>query len=100
MPTLIRLFLVLVFLGGLGFAGMIALTVMVDPGEKDITVKIPARELVPAGGGGDIIDVNDLPDPVNIAPRASSEEPVASSEEPAADDEGSEVETVEAPGRE
>jgi hypothetical protein len=99
MPTLIRLFLVLVFLGGLGFAGMIALTVMVDPGEKDITIKIPARELVPAGGGGDVIDVNDLPDPVNIAPVSSSEQPATSAEEPAQDS-GSEVETVVAPGRE
>jgi hypothetical protein len=98
MPTLIRLFLVLVFLGGLGFAGMIALTVMVDPGEKDITVKIPARELVPAGGGGDIIDVNDLPDPVNIAPVSSAEETV-SAEEPA-EGNASQVETVVAPGRE
>ena len=98
MPTLIRLFLVLVFLGGLGFAGMIALTMMVDPGEKDITVKIPARELVPADGG-DVIDVNDLPDPVNIAPVSSAEQPAASSEEPAQDN-GSEVETVVAPGRE
>ena len=43
MPTLIRLFLVLAVLAGLGFAGMFALTVMVDPGEKDITIKIPAR---------------------------------------------------------
>ena len=100
MPTLIRLFLVLAFLAGLGFAGMIALTVMVDPGEKDITVKIPARELMPAGGGGDIIDVNDLPDPVNVVPHASSEEPSASSEDPAPADKGSEVETIEAPGRE
>jgi hypothetical protein len=99
MPTLIRLFLVLAFLAGLGFAGMIALTVMVDPGEKDITVKIPARELIPAGGG-DVIDVNDLPDPVNIAPRPSSEEPSTPAEEAPADDAGSAVETVEAPGRE
>jgi len=99
MPTLIRLFLVLVFLGGLGFAGMIALTVMVDPGERDITVKIPARELVPTGGGGDVIDVNDLPDPVNIAPASSSEVPSVSAPEPA-EDGGSEVETVVAPGRE
>lgn len=99
MPTLIRLFLVLVFLGGLGFAGMIALTMMVDPGERDITVKIPARELVPAGGGGDVIDVNDLPDPVNIAPAPSSEAPSSSAEGPA-EDGGSEVETVVAPGRE
>ena len=97
MPTLIRLFLVLVVLAGLGFAGMFALTVMVDPGEKDITIKIPARELVPADGGPDIIDVNDLPAPVNVAPRPSSEAP---SEVPSADADNSEVETVEVPGAE
>jgi hypothetical protein len=97
MPTLIRLFLVLAVLAGLGFAGMFALTVMVDPGEKDITIRIPARELVPADQP-DIIDVNDLPAPVNVAPRPSSEEP-ASSEVPA--EEGtSDIETVEAPGTE
>ncbi len=99
MPTLIRLFLVLAVLAGLGFAGMIALTMMVDPGEKDITIKIPARELAPAGGSGGIIDLNNLPDPVNVISRASappSSEPAA--ESPAETESG--VETVEAPGRE
>jgi hypothetical protein len=94
MPTLIRLFLVLVVLAGLGFAGMFALTVMVDPGEKDITIKIPARELVPADNS-DIIDVNDLPAPVNVAPRPSSAEPT-----PSAADDSSDVETVEIPAAE
>lgn len=98
MPTLIRLFLVLVVLAGLGFAGMFALTMFVDPGEKDITIRIPARELMPAAVGPDIIDVNDLPAPVNVVPRASSEEP--SSEEAPAESDQSEVETVEAPGTE
>jgi len=97
MPTLIRLFLVLAVLAGLGFAGMFALTIMVDPGEKDVTIKIPARELVPADQS-DIIDVNDLPAPVNVVPRPSSEEPTPS--EAPADEGKSEVETVEAPGTE
>jgi hypothetical protein len=66
MPTLIRLFLFLLFIAGLGFAGMIALTVMVDPGQKDITIKIPARELTPASQP---IDLNNLPAPVNVAPK-------------------------------
>lgn len=91
MPTLIRLFLVLVVLAGLGFAGMIALTVMVDPGEKDITIKIPARELVPPLEA-DLLDVNDLPAPVNVAPRESSSEPASS--EP---DDSSSIKTI-APG--
>ncbi len=97
MPTLIRLFLVLVVLAGLGFAGMFALTMVVDPGEKDITIKIPARELIPAEAP-DSIDVNDLPAPVNVAPRASSEA-APSSEAPAEGGESG-VETVVSPGTE
>jgi hypothetical protein len=96
MPTLIRLFFALVVLAGLGFAGMFALTVLVDPGEKDIVIKIPARELVPAEPSA-IIDVNDLPAPVNVVSRASSEQ--SSSEAPAVDV-ASEIETVQAPGAE
>lgn len=98
MPTLIRLFLFLAVLGGLVFAGMVALTMMVDPGEKNITVKIPARDLVPSGSGpGGVIDLNDLPAPVNVVSRPSSE---PSSEPLPADPETSEIETVVAPGRE
>lgn len=97
MPTLIRLFLVLAVLAGLGFAGMIALTVMVDPGQKDVTIKIPARDLIPADGP-DIIDVNDLPAPVNVVPRASSEP--SSSEASTGDADGSQIETVQSPGTE
>lgn len=48
MPTLIRLIVGLLFLVGLFYAGMFALTVFVDPGEKEITVRIPARDLTPA----------------------------------------------------
>jgi hypothetical protein len=77
---------------------MFALTMFVDPGEKDITIKIPARELVPAAGP-DIIDVNDLPAPVNVVSRASSAESAPSEAAPA-EGESSGVETVEAPGTE
>ncbi len=74
MPTLIRLFIFLLVLAGLVFGGMVALTVVVDPGEKDITIKIPPRDLVatpendplgikPGSGGG-----IDLPAPVAIIP--------------------------------
>ena len=75
MPTLIRLFIVLLVLAGLAFAGMIALTIMVNPGEKDVTIKIPPRELVAPPAP---IDVNNLPPPVNVAPKDSSAESSAS----------------------
>jgi len=45
MPTLIRFVIVLLFLGGLVLGGMMALTLVVDPGEKDVVQRIPARDL-------------------------------------------------------
>ena len=69
MPTLVRLFVILIVLAVLVGAGMLALTVFVDPGEKDITIKIPTRELVAPPAP---LDVNNLPAPVNVAPKASS----------------------------
>jgi hypothetical protein len=69
MPTLIRLLVVLIILGGLGLAGMFALTIMVDPGEKDITIKIPPRELVANSPSSGPLDINNLPAPVNVAPK-------------------------------
>lgn len=45
MPTLIRLVISLLFLAGLGFAGLYALTVFVQPGEKLITVRVPQRAM-------------------------------------------------------
>ena len=46
MPTLIRLVVVLLVLVGLAYGGMFALTLVVKPREKDVTIKIPTRELV------------------------------------------------------
>ncbi|MET3928066.1 hypothetical protein [Devosia sp. 2618] len=49
MPTLIRLIITLLFLGGLFYAGMIALIAYVEPTPKEVTVRIPTRDLL-AGG--------------------------------------------------
>ena len=46
MPTLIRLVVILLVLVGLAYAAMFGLVAVVDPGEKDVTVRIPARDLV------------------------------------------------------
>lgn len=46
MPTLIRLLVILLVLVGLAYGAMFGLVAMVDPGEKDVTVRIPARDLV------------------------------------------------------
>jgi hypothetical protein len=47
MPTLIRLIVLLAILAGLAFGAMVALTIFVDPGEREMSVRIPARDLVP-----------------------------------------------------
>lgn len=48
MPTLIRLIVILLVLAGLAYGGMFALVAMVEPEEKEVVVRIPARDLVPA----------------------------------------------------
>lgn len=45
MPSLIRLLVVLIFLGLIVFGVMVALTVFVDPGEREMTVRIPTRDI-------------------------------------------------------
>lgn len=45
MPSLIRFLIVLLFLAGLGYGAMFALTVFVEPREKEVTVRVPARDL-------------------------------------------------------
>jgi uncharacterized membrane-anchored protein len=47
MPTLIRLFIILLVLAGLVYGGMIALVAMVKPPEELVTIRIPPRELIP-----------------------------------------------------
>lgn len=45
MPSLIRLVITLLFLGALAYAGMFALSVLVEPREKEVSVRVPARDL-------------------------------------------------------
>jgi len=47
MPTLIRLIVVLLILVGIGYGAMFALTIFVHPRDKDVTIRIPARDLLP-----------------------------------------------------
>ena len=46
MPTLIRLVIFLVVLVALGYGAMFALVAMVEPNEKDVTIRIPTRDLI------------------------------------------------------
>lgn len=46
MPTLIRFLIVLLFLAGLVFGGMIALTVLVEPPSEEVIVRVPVTDLL------------------------------------------------------
>lgn len=49
MPTLFRLLITLLFLAGLVFAGMFALVSFVEPQPKQVSVRIPTRDLLGEG---------------------------------------------------
>ena len=76
MPTLIRLIITLLFLAGLIYAGMFALVVFVEPKPKEVTIRIPARELL--GGGAPAL-------PGSTATEAPAEAPAAEPATPAAE---------------
>jgi len=46
MPSLIRFVVFVLFLGALGFGSMIGLTAFVEPEEKEVSVRIPTRDLL------------------------------------------------------
>ena len=47
MPTLTRFLVIMLVLGGLVFAGMLALAYLVEPTSREMTVTIPANRLQP-----------------------------------------------------
>lgn len=74
MPTLIRLFITLLFLAGLVYAGMFALISFVDPAPKQVTIRIPSRDLL--GGGTPALPGNQPePPPVEAAPAPAEAAP-------------------------
>lgn len=47
MPTLFRLLVAIAFIAGLGYAGMFALSVLVQPQEREVSVRVPTRDFMP-----------------------------------------------------
>lgn len=45
MPTLIRILVFLLILAGLAFGAMVGLTAVVDPGEREVRVRIAPQDL-------------------------------------------------------
>lgn len=85
MPTLIRLFVVLLVLGGLAVGGMVGLSLAVKPREKDVTIRIPSRELVASPERAPIVK-REINTSRTVAPTAepAAPEPSAPAAEPAA----------------
>jgi hypothetical protein len=48
MPTLFRFLFVLAVIGGVIYGSMLALVFLVEPRERDVTVRIPSERLNPA----------------------------------------------------
>ena len=48
MPTLFRFLSVLAAIAGIVYGSMVALVMLVDPRERDVTVRIPSERLNPA----------------------------------------------------
>jgi len=87
MPTLIRLIIVLLVLVGIAFGGMLALVATVEPRDKQVTIRIPARDLVPAPDRDPLVRREiDTTRPVAPAESPAVAEPAAPAEAPAADD--------------
>lgn len=89
MPTLIRLVVILLVLVGLAYGGMFGLTLVVKPRERDVTIKIPARELVATPENAIVkrqIDTSksSVP-PADPAPAATAATPDATADAPADD---------------
>ncbi|MBA4782872.1 MAG: histidine kinase [Rhizobiales bacterium] len=47
MPSLFRFLFVILLLGGLGLAGVLALAYLVQPTEREMTISVPSKRLNP-----------------------------------------------------
>jgi hypothetical protein len=96
MPTLIRLIVILLVLVGLGYGAMFALVAMVQPRDKEVTIRIPARELVPSTQRDPLVrrEINTTRQPEAPAEPSPTTEAPALSVEPAADAPAEEGEVV------
>ena len=81
MPTLIRLIVVLLVLAGIAFGVMFALVASVNPRDKQVTIRIPARELVPSAANDPLvrreIDTSRPTAPVDAPAAETPAEPAA-----------------------
>jgi hypothetical protein len=88
MPTLIRLIVILLVLVGIGYGAMFALVAFVSPRDKDVTIRIPARDLLPQTERDPLvrreIDTTRSPTPTPAPAAPAATEPAAAEPAPAA----------------
>ena len=78
MPTLIRLLVILLVLAGLVYGAMLALVLTVKPGDKEVTIRIPARDLVPSAERDPLVLREiDTSAPADVPPADAAPEPAA-----------------------
>jgi hypothetical protein len=81
MPTLIRLLVLLLVLAGVAYGAMFALVALVDPGEKEVSIRIPSRNLLPAPERDPLvrreIDTSRAVEPTVAEPEAAPAAPAA-----------------------
>ncbi len=87
MPTLIRLIVILLVLVGLGYGAMFALVAVVQPRDKNVTIRIPARDLMPSTQRDPLvrreIDTTRAPEAPAAEPAPETPAVVPAPEEPA-----------------
>jgi hypothetical protein len=96
MPTLIRLLVLLLVLVGVAYGAMFALVALVDPGEKEISIRIPSRNLLPAPERDPLVR-REIDTSRPVEPAAAEPEPAPAAGEPAAEEDGA---TTLSPGTE
>ena len=74
MPTLIRLIIMLLFLGGLAYGGMLALVTYVQPKPKEVTIRIPTSDLLKSSAPATPAVIGPAP---TATPPAAPAEPIA-----------------------
>jgi hypothetical protein len=85
MPTLIRLLVVLLVLAGIAFGAMVALVATVQPRDKQVTIRIPSRDLVPSTERDPLVRREiDTSRPVEPAAPPAVDPPAVPAETPAA----------------
>lgn len=98
MPTLIRIVVFLLVLVGLAYGAMFGLVAMVNPPDKEVTLRIPARDLLPSVERDPLVQREiDTSRPIEPNPPAVDPPPAETPAAPAAESPAAEAPAASAP---